>query len=350
MIRLYGTTMGYGSFARVTAGVRAALEELKVLAGVVPLDAYDGEMTYDGWDAPVAVYIGNPLSAEIMTTIGDHAKRYVLLPPNSTWMPLELLQHVAKSATHLLAPSRWAHEVHKKYAKEIGLGTSYWAHGVDLAFRPWAPDHLTAQRAYENGHFKVLHMTSTVGDRKGTGELIEAWQDAVAENWLGPHPELTVVVNAEPRGDWRRAGDKSILWALRGHGLPEGVAAQYYRQFHVVCQPSRGEGFGLVPLEARCCGVPVVVTACTGHEEHVRPDEAGVVEVPHGPYAPTDDGPGATSPSVAPASISRMLRVAHANWQALSDEALLFAEGLRRKWTWTAVTKEWLEREKGAVE
>mgnify|MGYP001560332184 CR=1 FL=1 len=37
-VRLYGPTIGAASFCRVTAGIRAALDELGHLAGVVPID------------------------------------------------------------------------------------------------------------------------------------------------------------------------------------------------------------------------------------------------------------------------------------------------------------------------
>ena len=31
--------------------------------------------------------------------------------------------------------------------------------------------------------------------------------------------------------------------------------------------PSKGEGFGIPLIEAQACGIPVIITKCTGHEE-----------------------------------------------------------------------------------
>ena len=56
-------------------------------------------------------------------------------------------------------------------------------------------------------------------------------------------------------------------------GLDVGDMASYLGGFDLVCQPSRAEGFGLVPLEARACGVPVAATLCTGHADHMAASE-----------------------------------------------------------------------------
>jgi glycosyltransferase involved in cell wall biosynthesis len=53
-----------------------------------------------------------------------------------------------------------------------------------------------------------------------------------------------------------------------------------------VVQPSRAEGFGMVPLEASALGIPTITTPCGGHLEHVYTDSVGNVAVEMGPSTP----------------------------------------------------------------
>jgi glycosyltransferase involved in cell wall biosynthesis len=56
---------------------------------------------------------------------------------------------------------------------------------------------------------------------------------------------------------------------------PGEALADHYRASDLVVQASRDEGFGLVPIEALSCGVPVVASAVGGLRETVRDGETG---------------------------------------------------------------------------
>jgi len=62
--------------------------------------------------------------------------------------------------------------------------------------------------------------------------------------------------------------------------VPEHQKADHYRLGDVYAMPSRGEGFGIVFLEAMACGLPVVGSAIDGGREALRGGELGILVNP----------------------------------------------------------------------
>lgn len=62
--------------------------------------------------------------------------------------------------------------------------------------------------------------------------------------------------------------------------IDDATKRSLYRLAHAYVMPSRGEGFGIVVLEAMAAGLPVVVSACDGTREAVRGGELGIVVDP----------------------------------------------------------------------
>ena len=62
--------------------------------------------------------------------------------------------------------------------------------------------------------------------------------------------------------------------------VAEGEKADHYRLADCFAMPSRGEGFGIVLLEAMACGVPVVASSADASREAVLDGELGVIVDP----------------------------------------------------------------------
>ena len=62
--------------------------------------------------------------------------------------------------------------------------------------------------------------------------------------------------------------------------VPEEEKEDHYRLADAFVMPGRGEGFGIVYLEAMACGVPVVASSADASQEAVRGGELGVVADP----------------------------------------------------------------------
>jgi len=65
--------------------------------------------------------------------------------------------------------------------------------------------------------------------------------------------------------------------------IPETSKVDHYRLADVYVMPSRGEGFGIVYLEAMGCGVPVIGSNIDGSREALRNGELGILVDPSNP-------------------------------------------------------------------
>lgn len=110
---------------------------------------------------------------------------------------------------------------------------------------------------------------------KGIGVLLEAFA-----RFTPPDAELVLV------GGWSSGGMRRHLQAARQRDprirLPgPGDPLAHYQRASVYVHPSYQDGFGLAPLEAAACGLPVVVTRDTGMRDVIADGDSGFV-VPSG--------------------------------------------------------------------
>lgn len=257
---------------------------------------------------------------------------HVLVAPNSTWLPESMVDHLKGSSLKLFTPSKWARGILQTY----GLDAAVFPHGCSV------PLSGRLARDPSDGAIRVLHASSSVFGRKGTLELIEAWRRLDREHRLPDNAFLGL-----------RALNTDVFEHLMSLELPPraglvpGVAnvdvVLALDHYSLVCQPSRGEAFGMLPLEALACGVPVVATTCTGHSEYLQDVVDGLIPVPTGEMAPLDEGPGAEgmAPSLDPKDIADALekafeRFAKGTWR-------VDAERWRVEWSWERLTRQWLK-------
>jgi D-inositol-3-phosphate glycosyltransferase len=153
--------------------------------------------------------------------------------------------------------------------------------GVDLGlFRPDGP-----VEPRDRGRFRLL-VVSRLVERKGIGNVITA---------LAELPGTELVVAGGPPARWltgdsearRLAGLAERLGVagrvcLRGQVAPADLPALYRSADLVVCVPWY-EPFGIVPLEAMACGVPVVASAVGGLVDSVVDGVTGVHVPPRRP-------------------------------------------------------------------
>lgn len=358
LARLYGRVLGQSSLAVVTEGFRSVLEAQGVLAGVCPVDVIEvpEEETHAGASARHGIYTGHLGRVGTMFTRGLHQHYWIMLAPNSNRLPADLVHVISGYAekfprrVHLMAPSAWAADVVSKQFDTHWTGPVLSVpHGVDTGrYKVNVARAEQMRKGSGYGEFRVLHFSTSAQSRKGTVELVKAWKLLEStEAWDSERAVLLCVMDRPAQEAlMNRLFEEDVTLPQTVRIIPRAdltpeQMAQNLAWSHVVCQPSRGEAFGLIPLEALCCGVPVVATDCTGHSEYLT--GMGVELVTTGPDEPLDDLPGSVAPSLDPAEIARALQYARSTWGSLQDEALKYADDWRSAWAWKVTLRPFVE-------
>lgn len=352
-VRLYGREQGWGSHAQVTNGFHKLLLSQVIDYSFYALDSVDWDSEQPGAFAEHGVFTGALGEVPRMVRNARHKRRWVMVAPNSDYFPDALQRAIGDIATDIMAPSLWAAGMMSHHYPGRFIHTV--PHGVSEHFKPEL-----CKRGYGHERFVVLHFSSSDRQRKGTFELVQAWNILNDRGKLANHM-LCCMLDEPARNDLvGRLLDERIT--IPGNRLTIGSRldfepksmARVFQRAHLVCQPSRGEAFGMIPLEALACGTPVVVTTCTGHSQWVyqapmagqKPLPAlrpGVTPIETGPRAPIDDGPHAQAPGLDPEAIADALENAIVNWTSLERDAVLAAPALGKEWAWSAQLAEWMK-------
>lgn len=97
-------------------------------------------------------------------------------------------------------------------------------------------------------------------------------------------PDIAYLVGGSG-DDLRRLREKAGRLGVAGRAIfagviPEAEKAEHYRLADAYVMPGRGEGFGIVFLEAMACGIPVLGSKLDGSREALRDGALGVLVDP----------------------------------------------------------------------
>lgn len=352
LARLYGKKLGHGSLAVVTEGFETELRRSGLLKGVYAVDqaaSYaDGEAPTEGADARIGIFVGPLACVGQMFEQGRHEEHFIMVTPNSDQLPQSLVKQLngyqEKFSVRFMSPSHWAADIVVKF-----LGSCMVVpHGVSPEYMPLPDCADEARELYlHEGQFRAIHFSTSERQRKGTVELLKAWgilaDRRPAQNSLllcvMDYPAKAALEEAIADGEvphWQAI--KETVRITDRAELPPAAMCRTLCRAHVSVQPSRGEGFGMIPLQALCSGVPIVATAATGHSEYLSYDKTtpGAELVWTGPDEPIDDLPGSRAPSVRPEAIAVALQTAREDWPRLHAHAQSNAHIWRSNWSWKA--------------
>jgi phosphatidyl-myo-inositol dimannoside synthase len=132
-----------------------------------------------------------------------------------------------------------------------------------------------------NGHAVIMTLARLAGAEryKGIDEVLECLPEL-----LRVIPSLRYLIVGEGQ-DQARLEAKAVRLGVREQVVFTGYVAEddkpdYYRLSDLFVMPGRGEGFGIVYLEALACGIPVIASTRDASREAVRQGELGVLVDP----------------------------------------------------------------------
>jgi glycosyltransferase involved in cell wall biosynthesis len=156
---------------------------------------------------------------------------------------------------------------------------------VDLeAYSPGPkPDALLQRYGFTGRQVLLTLARLSASERyKGIDEILDCLPALLQES-----PDLVYIIVGD--GDDRgRLSQKARALGLgervifAGH-VPESEKAEHYRLADAFVMPSRGEGFGIVFLEAMACGIPVLASPLDASREAVQGSDIAVLADPRNP-------------------------------------------------------------------
>ena len=197
-------------------------------------------------------------------------------------------RHHTRYSRWLIAQMDHVISTSRKTAGYLERPSTVILHGIDPeAFSPPA-DRAALKAAMNLPEGPVIGCFGRIRAQKGTGDFVDAM---IAT--LPAYPDATAIVMGRAT-EKHLAYERSLRERILAAGLEDRILfkpevpvhqiADWYRALDLFIAPQRWEGFGLTPLEAMACGVPVIATRVGAFEELVKDGVTGAL-IPPGDVA-----------------------------------------------------------------
>ena len=167
----------------------------------------------------------------------------------------------------------------------LGVPATVVLHGIDAdEFSPSSDRRALRVKLGLDPDALIVGCFGRIRDQKGTDLFVDAMIDLLPRH-TDAHGIIMGGVTREQQGfvDSLQAKIDAAGLSDRLRILPEDkgfTIAPWFQASDIYVAPQRWEGFGLTPLEAMSCGVPVVATRVGAFEDLVVPDETGFLVPP----------------------------------------------------------------------
>lgn len=172
------------------------------------------------------------------------------------------------------------------------------------------------------------------GARKGTDLAYKAFLKAFPTVGDGPIPRL---VMKNPKGE---SFDHDRVMVIAGTLEPADEQA-LYGSAHCYLQPSRGEGFGLQPLQAMAQGIPTILTGAHGHESFAHLAHGISAKPAQSAYFIYGEAGDWWEPDLD--ELVDRMRWVYDNWGLAVEKARVGASVIAQDFTWSNTVDQFLD-------
>ena len=262
----------------------------------------------------------------------------------STRQPDEFFERL-KTYDEVWVPSEWQ----KKVTVEQGFDANkikVVPEGVDD--KTFYPEEVEKLETYNDGRFKFL-LFGKWEYRKSTKEIIQTFLNTFSKD-----EPVDLVVSIDNGWGEQLDGYKTTQDRLKGHGFDDARIKvlhfpsredyiKYLKTGHVFVSCSRSEGWNLPLIEAMACGTPSIYSNCSAQLEFAR--HKGLPVEIKGLRAANDNDYllNKTSNIVGDyyepnfEDLSRVMRYAYENYDAVKIGALKDSENIRKDFSWERI-------------
>lgn len=233
------------------------------------------ELMHEPYEAEIELYIGQPYDSfeKYWKRPHEGLRRGIFTMFEAPEIPPQWVENLRRGFDFVIVPSAWCKETFA--AAGVDLPVYVAQLGIDP--EEWVPP----KRKPEHPTFNVLWQGTLVGDRKG-GEIVEKVFDEISRpDWrliLKENPTYSkngrtqIALWIPNEGNYRK---KKIFIPFRRYEL-----LRMYDFMDIAVNPTRGEGFGLIPLEQAAAGLPVAVSKSSGCLEYATTTAFLPIECP----------------------------------------------------------------------
>lgn len=256
----------------------------------------------------------------------------------STRVP-EIVMRTMLVSDLVWVPSDWG--------KQVLIANGLASNRVDVVQEGVSTDLYHPYYAMQDDNVTRFLTLGKYEERKSQMETVLAWASAFGND---PGVELIIktdhFVNVEQKQ--QALADFLAQLGLTNVRTIWGKAdslVDVYRSADVFVLPSKGEGWGLPIIEAAACGLPIIATRYSGHEQFLRDIASSVIDVDYelGPitcpefrhFYPTPDGNFGSWAKPSVPSIAQAMLAARDNVVLLQQLAIQNADIVRANFSWS---------------
>ena len=211
-------------------------------------------------------------------------------------------------------------------------------HGLEPEYRPYKEKTRSTPFVFYNTCFASSHL-----DRKSVEELVRAFLRAFGSDGtkcvLRLRTEISrQLIDIRLRHDFGRAIQ---LDPLVGIGVER--FACIYSDVHCTVHPSKGEGFGLIPLQSIACETPVIAPAVTGMADYLNESNALCLRTSGRAAGRGAGNQAGTFYGVDEDHLVELLRRVYLSWEDEYAKVRRAAPSVRERYHWDTVLSSFVD-------